>query len=224
MTFQPVYVLNPYLEIGAGDLFSLAWNPVTQVIYIGCQNTSLQWQGFCKFQLGRCTREQTDSGTTTPSRKVHKFFDSYPQYTHRPADLQANNISSSPLLSQDTFRGITSLLNIPATNVIDSAHFGYVYCMTLIPSTREGKIENEQVQSYYLVTGSGDETVKVCLDLKSKIASTDFAPFIALALQPIRSQHDPLFRLPARCCTLARCLRGDNLRRMSRWAREGAGH
>ncbi|OAX39892.1 glutathione degradosome [Rhizopogon vinicolor AM-OR11-026] len=163
VTFQPVYILNPYLETGAGDLFSLAWNPVTQVIYIGCQNTSLQWQGFCKFQLGRFTHEQIGSGTSTPSRKVHKFFDSYPQYTHRPADLQANNISLPPSLSQDTFRGTNSLLNIPATNVIDSAHFGYVYCMTLIPSTREGTGGNAQKQAhnYHLVTGSGDETVKL---------------------------------------------------------------
>ncbi|KAJ8582368.1 glutathione degradosome [Rhizopogon salebrosus TDB-379] len=162
-TFRPVYILNPYLETGAGDLFSLAWNPVTQVIYIGCQNTSLQWQGFCKFQLGRFTREQTGSGTTTPSRKVHKFFDSYPQYTHRPADLQANNLSLSPSLSQDAFGETNSPLNIPVTNVIDSAHFGYVYCMTLIPSTREDTGENvqKQVQNYYLVTGSGDETVKL---------------------------------------------------------------
>jgi len=176
--------LNPYLETGAGDLFSLAWNPATQVIYIGCQNTSLQWQGFSKFQLGQCTHEQSGSGTTTPSRKVHKFFDSYPQYTHRPADLQANNFSLSPSISKDGFGGTNSSLNIPATNVIDSAHFGYVYCMTLLPSIREGtgEIAQKQVQNYYLVTGSGDETVKVCLDLKSRDALTDFVLFAALVL------------------------------------------
>lgn len=163
VTFQPVCILNPYLETGAGDLFSLIWNPTMQVIYIGCQNTSLQWQGFSKFQLGRRTDEQSGSGILTPSRKVHKFFDSYPQYTHRPADLQANNFSLSPSSSQDAFGGTTSLINIPATNVIDSAHFGYIYCMTLVPSTREGagEIAQKQIQNCYLVTGSGDETVKI---------------------------------------------------------------
>jgi di- and tripeptidase len=135
-----------------------------QVIYIGCQNTSLQWQGFCKFQLDRRTEEQCGSGTSTPTRKDHKFFDSYPQYTHRPADLQANNFSMSPSSSQGAFVGTNSLINISATNVIDSAHFGYIYCMALLPSTREGTghLAQKPGQNYYLVTGSGDETVKVC--------------------------------------------------------------
>lgn len=163
VTFLPVYILNPYLESGAGDLFSLAWNPAMQIIYIGCQNTSLQWQGFCKFQLDRRAEEQCGSGTSTPTRKVHKFFDSYPQYTHRPADLQANNFSMSPSTSQGAFVGTDSLINIPATNVIDSAHFGYIYCMALLPSTREGTghLAQKLGQNYYLVTGSGDETVKI---------------------------------------------------------------
>ncbi|KAG2340128.1 Zn-dependent exopeptidase [Suillus weaverae] len=163
VTFLPVYILNPYLETGAGDLFSLAWNPAMQTIYIGCQNTSLQWQGFCKFQLDRRAEEQCGSGTSTPTRKVHKFFDSYPQYTHRPADLQANNLSMSPLTSQGAFVGTSSLINISATNVIDSAHFGYIYCMALLPSTREGTghLAQKPGQNYYLVTGSGDETVKI---------------------------------------------------------------
>lgn len=179
MTFQPVYILNPYLETGAGDLFSLAWNPAMQIIYFGCQNTSLQWQGFSKFQLDQFTNEQCGSGTSTPSRKVHKFFDSYPQYTHRPADLKANNFSLSLSPRQDDTGTTNSLLNIPATNVIDSAHFGYIYCMTLIPSIREGTGENAQrrVQDYYLASGSGDETVKVCVGLKSRHASTDFVLF-----------------------------------------------
>ncbi|KAG1879215.1 glutathione degradosome [Suillus subluteus] len=163
VTFLPVYILNPYLETGAGDLFSLAWNPAMQIIYIGCQNTSLQWQGFCKFQLDRRAEEQCGSGTSTPTRKVHKFFDSYPQYTHRPADLQANNFSMSPSASQGALVGTNSLINISATNVIDSAHFGYIYCMALLPSTREGTghLAQKPGQNYYLATGSGDETVKI---------------------------------------------------------------
>ncbi|KAG1834186.1 hypothetical protein EV424DRAFT_1363232 [Suillus variegatus] len=163
VTFLPVYILNPYLETGAGDLFSLAWNPAMQIIYIGCQNTSLQWQGFCKFQLDRHVEEQWGSGTSTPTRKVHKFFDSYPQYTHRPADLQANNFSLSSSISQGAFVGTNALINISAANVIDSAHFGYIYCMALLPSTREGTgyLAQKPAQNYYLVTGSGDETVKI---------------------------------------------------------------
>ncbi|KIJ60273.1 hypothetical protein HYDPIDRAFT_117355 [Hydnomerulius pinastri MD-312] len=160
-TFAPIYVLHPYLETGAGDLFSLAWNPVLQVIYIGCQNTSIQWFGFCQQQMGRRAQEQISSGTSTPTRKVHKFFDSYPQYTHRPADLLAKNFSSSPPSDVDACSN--SVFAIPASNVIDSAHFGYVYCMAILPSQRAGSDDPllQPGASCQLLTGSGDETVKL---------------------------------------------------------------
>lgn len=42
-------------------------------------------------------------------------------------------------------------MKIPILNVIDSAHYGYVYCMAVLKN-------DERVR---LATGSGDETVKV---------------------------------------------------------------
>jgi di- and tripeptidase len=160
---MPMYILHPYLETGAGDLFSLAWNPTLQAVYVGCQNTSIQWFDFCQQQMGLQAQEQISSGTSTPARKVHKFFDSYPQYTHKPADLLANNFSSSPILEADTC--CKNVITIPASNVLDSAHFGYVYCMAIMPSHRTGS-DDPALQagaSYQLLTGSGDETVKVRL-------------------------------------------------------------
>ncbi|KIJ14910.1 hypothetical protein PAXINDRAFT_12180 [Paxillus involutus ATCC 200175] len=160
-TFMPMYILHPYLETGAGDLFSLAWNPTLQAVYVGCQNTSIQWFDFCQQQMGLQAQEQISSGTSTPARKVHKFFDSYPQYTHKPADLLANNFSSSPILEADTC--CKNVITIPASNVLDSAHFGYVYCMAIMPSHRTGS-DDPALQagaSYQLLTGSGDETVKM---------------------------------------------------------------
>lgn len=88
----------------------------------------------------------------TKERKAHKFFDSYPQYQRKPADINAVNFSSTPII-QDW--GITpkAYLNIPSTNVIDSAHWGYVYCMAIVPSHQQ---EEERI-----VTGSGDESIKL---------------------------------------------------------------
>ncbi|KAH7885115.1 hypothetical protein F5I97DRAFT_1810763 [Phlebopus sp. FC_14] len=162
-TFVPVYVVHPYLETGAGDLFSLAWNPILQIVYVGCQNTSIQWFGFCKQQLGRRAQEQS-SGTSTPSRKIHKFFDSYPQYTHKPADLFAKN-SSPPLTELDVPSENGSIFDIPASNVVDSAHYGYVYCMAMMPSQRmgSGAVPSSHDANCRLLTGSGDETVKASI-------------------------------------------------------------
>ncbi|KAE9389922.1 Zn-dependent exopeptidase [Gymnopus androsaceus JB14] len=145
ITLKPVYIIDTYPETGAGDLFSIAWSPSLQTIYIGCQNTSLQWFKF--------TSSFSD-GTTTPNgsviRKVHRFFDSYPQFAGKPADLNANN-------PQTPISEITSeapRLAVPATNVVESEHFGYIYCMTLMDEGKSG-------YGVTLATGSGDETVKL---------------------------------------------------------------
>ena len=56
----------------------------------------------------------------------------------------------------DFFTG--DYLDVPPENVIDSAHYGYVYAMAVLVRG-EGEV--------LLVTGSGDETVKVRLILYS---------------------------------------------------------
>jgi di- and tripeptidase len=55
-------------------------------------------------------------------------------------------------------------------NVISSAHYGYVYCMAIWPSNSVGTddVHSQPLQAdmqnvAQLVTGSGDENVKVCV-------------------------------------------------------------
>jgi di- and tripeptidase len=152
------------LETGAGDLFSLSWSSTLQTIFVGCQNTSLQWYNFQDAPAQSNSSPiatPSSSGISTPttiiaSRKAHKFFDSYPQYEHKPADLNASNSTlklsrrGSPTSDSD-FPRPREYLKIPISNVIDSAHYGYVYCMAILEN-------DEKVR---LATGSGDETVKV---------------------------------------------------------------
>jgi di- and tripeptidase len=147
---------------GAGDLFSIIWSSALRTIFIGCQNTSLQWYDFRdpvpKISPSSSFVELLASGTSTPNpRKAHKFFDSYPQYERKAADIFANNgvgrIRGRTSPESDLSDGSAGeYLDISATNVLDSAHYGYIYCMTIL-SEREGVIQ--------LATGSGDETVKV---------------------------------------------------------------
>ncbi|KAJ7725375.1 hypothetical protein B0H16DRAFT_1594756 [Mycena metata] len=159
----PVYVISAYLETGAGDLFSLAWSPSLQTIYVGCQNTSLQWYDFnsehhpigaANVQFGNGIASA--SGTSTP-RKPHKFFDSYPNFERKPADIFANNSLSSRDTSPHSDRGAIppprAFLHIPEENVVDYAHYGYIYCMALLQEAEAGSVR--------LATGSGDESVKI---------------------------------------------------------------
>lgn len=172
VTLTSIYVLDPYLQTDAGDLFSLAWSPSLQSCFIGCQNTSLQWFDFRQHPIPLSPMSPSSlpsfpslsdssnptSGSSTPTRKAHKFFDSYPIYERRPADVFARNGSglgqhiSSPELDRDTNpHASQGYLSIPASNVIHSAHYGYIYCMAILDI-------NGSVQ---LVTGSGDESVKL---------------------------------------------------------------
>lgn len=77
-------------------------------------------------------------------------------HERRPADLLARNnlgVTSSP--DSDPNGPILpprqGHISISASNVIDSAHYGYIYCMTIL----------EQENAAQLATGSGDETVKL---------------------------------------------------------------
>ncbi|KAF5315326.1 hypothetical protein D9619_006998 [Psilocybe cf. subviscida] len=186
-TLQQLYIIYPYMGEGAGDLFSLVWVSSLQTIFIGCQNTSLQWYNFNDFAATRLsisgsppdsiskiasaagasatppasvasgTATTGTAGTVTPSssRQAHKFFDSYPQYERKPADIFANNqapgrASPDSLRSVSTFTG--DHLDVPPTNVIDSAHYGYIYTMAVL-------VRGEK--DILLATGSGDETVKL---------------------------------------------------------------
>ncbi|KAI0768916.1 Zn-dependent exopeptidase [Irpex lacteus] len=207
-TLEPLFVLHPYMETDSGDLFCVNWDSVTSTVYFGCQNTSIQWLSFESVSelpssasdggssSGRSARASSlervlsesslRSGIATPPRRVHKFFDSYPQYERKPADLNARNPtcssrSPSPCLGSSTPSVSSSydscvlpnglpnshapqVLCVPPENMIWSAHYGYVYCMALAPSSnREGSDDpaigpNTKMQ---LITGSGDATVKV---------------------------------------------------------------
>lgn len=200
-------MISPYGDTDSGDLFSLAWVPSLSTIYLGCQNTSIQWFTFT-LELLQSIKDSTredlatqsglnptclknalqeagfGSGACTP-RRAHKFFDSYPQYQRRPADLNARNsvrdsIPASPLtgvptppsnddpcLFSQTIQPPLCSLQVSQNNVVWSAHYGYVYCMAVSPSLREGSDDSPVVKKddIRLVTGSGDATIKVRLPI-----------------------------------------------------------
>jgi len=167
----PLYVINPFLDTDSGDLFSLAWSSTLSTIYVGCQNTSLQWYNFRESRDSLNTPSQQSSGTSTP-RLAHKFFNSYPRSQRRSPDFESSNGINKTLQGADGHVVFANPpapraeFSIPAQNVIDSAHYGYVYCMVLLPSTCQGTTSAVQ-KDVVLATGSGDETVKVCVTYSS---------------------------------------------------------
>lgn len=110
----------------------------------------------------------------------HKFFDSVPQPLGRPAApsrpstavlTNASNLTLqrpiTPIIQEkkptaglkvngdkNAHEDEPRLLSVPAENVVQSAHYGYIYCMALV--------RDDVGEEARLVTGSGDEDTKVC--------------------------------------------------------------
>ncbi|KIY71497.1 Zn-dependent exopeptidase [Cylindrobasidium torrendii FP15055 ss-10] len=145
-SLKPLYVIDPYLETGAGDLFSLAWSKRLQTLYIGCQNTSLQWLDFKKAQ-GTGPLSRADSTI----KKAHKFFDSYPVYERKAADLLHSNTPGSGTGTPVTGSEVPRLA-IPVDNMLESAHYGYIYSLSITEDCDSGVV--------HLSSGSGDESIK----------------------------------------------------------------
>ncbi|KAF8746635.1 Zn-dependent exopeptidase, partial [Rhizoctonia solani] len=123
---------------------------------------------------------QTPISSSTPPK--HKFFDSFPQPAGRPTAPQrpstavlttASNLSlqrpstpiTTPKINKPTnCDGVNGakvmekdedgprIITVPPEHVVNSAHYGYIYCMALVRDA-----SGDQVR---LVTGSGDEETK----------------------------------------------------------------
>ena len=188
-----LYILTPHLDTSSGDIFSLIFSPSLQTLYFGCQNTSLQWYDFSKRMDPSAPRRtssvdpnqteihQFDADAelvmSLDRKKWHRFFDNTPRI-------------GSPVVSPPTFStnaalsgastpasGQPRVLQVFPQNIIHSAHFGYIYCMALLPPLQEGmegsldEAPDKSSENVLLLTGSGDETVKVKLTLFDILSS-----------------------------------------------------
>ncbi|KAI5778432.1 hypothetical protein EDC01DRAFT_731807 [Geopyxis carbonaria] len=140
-TFANLYTI--YSTFDVGDVFCVAVSESSQTAWFGAQNTSIQWYDLKARDSIRPTL------TSHPSRRNHRFFDSKGP-GGRPAPQPG---------SKDAWeKGATTskLLEIDPNNIVQYAHFGYVYCMLVIPSAQIG-----QGQGEILLSGGGDGDVKL---------------------------------------------------------------
>lgn len=165
----------------SGDIYSLAWDTRHGgTLYFGAQNTDIEYINFGNLAnlAGQGTTEiglSADLNVTTPDKdnaqphdptvkalrssriKPHSFFNSRPGspdlYRTSPASSTSFPFPKTP--SRPATPHATSIpdrIIIPHNNVVSSAHYGYIYCMTLF------KRSNDVT---WLVSGSGDSDVKI---------------------------------------------------------------
>lgn len=140
-----------------------------------------------------------------PTKKFHKFFDSQPRgsQTHLPT-LSSSSPSSIPRNLSTSSIGSTSettpassrrskskllkprTLRVPHTNMIESAHYGYIYCMAIVQEAKVNRTAFDSTKKdaeatvasetrngeVRFVTGSGDEDVKLWSFTLSSPSST----------------------------------------------------
>ncbi|CAK4031576.1 di- and tripeptidase DUG2 [Lecanosticta acicola] len=130
-----------YSSFDVGDVFCVSYSSALQTVYLGCQNTTIQW---CR--IG----QSASKAHAAPSRRGDdRFFDSA-----GPGGVRTPRPPGSDVTPRHA-RGGESI-EIGKTSVRHFAHYGYVYCMLL---AREGV--PEWMGHETLVTGGGDGVIKL---------------------------------------------------------------
>lgn len=137
-TLKRTSCLYSYFDVG--DIFCVSYAASSQTLYLGAQNTTIQW----------CRISKQASRTGLPLRRGDdRFFDSA-----GPGGVRTPRPPGSDITPRDAVGG--EVIDIPKENVKHFAHYGYVYSMLL---AREGI--PERVGQETLVTGGGDGAIKI---------------------------------------------------------------
>ena len=136
-SFKHIYALwSPY---DIGDIFCVAYSSLHHTVYLGAQNTSIQW-----YDLKQKDARPRPALASHPSQRKNRFFDSLgPGGAQTPRPIGADEKPRDAVGGQE--------LQIDSQDIYQFAHFGYVHCMLL------GKgILPEAPSEEVLVSGGGD--------------------------------------------------------------------
>ncbi|KAL8994844.1 MAG: hypothetical protein Q9169_005291 [Polycauliona sp. 2 TL-2023] len=131
-----------YSTYDVGDVFCVAYSASHDTVYLGAQNTSIQW-----YNLSEKDNRPTLDLTRHPIVRNHRFFDSKgPGGTPTPRLAPIAGPSS----------GDGQYLEIDKEDIVQYAHNGYTYCMLMV-----GGCEGETLEDETLISGGGDGTIKI---------------------------------------------------------------
>ncbi|KAL8776466.1 MAG: hypothetical protein Q9213_008262 [Squamulea squamosa] len=131
-----------YSTYDVGDVFCVAYSASLKTVYLGAQNTSIQW-----YDLSDKDNRPTPDLARHPFNRNHRFFDSKgPGGAPTPRPASASELRSD----------YGQYLEIDKKDVVQYAHNGYTYCMLLAGGSKEDSLEHE-----VLISGGGDGTIKI---------------------------------------------------------------
>ncbi|KAJ4349657.1 uncharacterized protein N0V89_008274 [Didymosphaeria variabile] len=134
--FDRLYALwSPY---DVGDIFCVAYSSYHKTLYLGAQNTSIQW-----YDLKQKDLRPQPNPASHPSERKNRFFDST-----GPGGVSTPRPQAADVSLRDAVGG--QYLEIDRQDVHQFAHYGYVNCMLL------GKGIIPEAPEEILVSGGGD--------------------------------------------------------------------
>lgn len=140
--FERVYSLYSTYDIG--DVFCVAYSCRLRTVYLGAQNTSIQW-----YDLKEKDSRPKPRPDDHPLLREDRFFDSTGPggvRTPRPADL-----NTRPRHAKGG-----QVLEIDKESILHFAHYGYVYCMLLARGIVPDNADEE-----VLISAGGDGIINV---------------------------------------------------------------
>ncbi|KAF2494573.1 glutathione degradosome [Lophium mytilinum] len=138
--FLRVYTIYSLYDVG--DVFCVSYSSSLKTVYLGCQNTSIQW-----YDLREKDARPPPDPKAHPTERASRFFDS-----SGPGGVRTPRPRSSDGGPRNAVGG--QLLEIHNQYIRQFAHFGYVYCM-LIARGITSDDSNEEI----LISGGGDGVV-----------------------------------------------------------------
>lgn len=141
-TFVRLYEIYSLDHIG--DIFSCVYSAQNDTVYIGAQDTSIQW-----VRLDDPDRRVPHDNPNHPNRRYHPFFDSKAiggQSTPRRVDKRETLIPPA----QET-------LEIYRSSIGKGSHSGFIYCMLVAKGPTVLVDPDEEV----LITGGGEGWIKL---------------------------------------------------------------
>lgn len=163
---EPLALIYPATD-NTGDIFTMTWCSALHTLYLGCQDTSIQWICITPEKLSETPLH------AVPESRPHKFFDSMSramagassplplavrtaeQLIRRTAVHMASSVATDAHPHQPMRACAPMQMSVLAVNktcVIPSAHFGYVYSLTIVPVASGAPI---------LASGAGDEMIRL---------------------------------------------------------------
>ncbi|GMM28173.1 glutamine amidotransferase subunit [Martiniozyma asiatica (nom. inval.)] len=130
-----------------GDIFSLNWNENLQLLFFGAQNATIS---FVHIDLSENSYDLNDHYHLIPSQRFDRFFNS------KGFEIHSNKYSDLPKPMK--------LIQVPSENVIDYAHYGFVYALDSLCNLDPMSCTlGESITDKYtniLISGGGDGLIK----------------------------------------------------------------